>query len=141
MGVSTILAWSGFVAFLLALASAFTFGGPAERRGASIWLVGNVVTIGLQLVSPGKLPYLPALAVDLGLAAAFTWLALKNPQKLWPGFAAVAQTLLAAFSATRAIGFPLSEQEYLAAGNTASLGVALAICGGVWASRRPMQVD
>ena len=137
MDLSQILSSTGFVAFLVAVTSALVAGGPIERRGAAIWLAGSAVTIACQFASPGELPYLPVLVIDLALATAFIWLAIKNPQRLWPGCAAVAQALLAAFSATRAIGFPFSEAEYLAAVNTSSIGVALAICVGVWGSRRP----
>ena len=141
MGLVQILGWLGFAAFVLASAAGLTLGRRPERLGALICIAGAVASIGLQALSPEKLPYIAALVIDLSTAVAFAWLALKHPQKLWPGAAAVAQTLLVAFSATRAIGFPLSEDEYVAAINLASLGVAIALCGGVIASRLPQPVE
>jgi len=141
LDVAVILAWLGFLAIIAAIVGGLVLGGPVERRGALICVAGGVLSVGLQARWPDQVPFLAMLAIDLGMAIAFTWLALKHPSRLWPGVAAVSLTLLAAFSASRAIGFPLSEQEYRAALNVASIGVALAILGGVWARRRPQPLE
>ena len=141
MGLAQLLAWVGLAAFVLAIVAALVLGRKPERIGGAVCIVSALATLILTALSPHKLPYIGILAVDLSVAMAFAWLALKHPKKLWPGAAAVSQTLLVAFSATRAIGFPLSEEEYVAAINVASLGVAVALGAGAVLARRPLAAE
>jgi hypothetical protein len=71
----------------------------------------------------------------VALAIGLSVLTFRYPDKLWPGLAACAQTLVVAFSATRLLEFPLSETAYLTMLNVSSFAVALALAGGTWASR------
>lgn len=135
MDSTTLLSFTGIVSFVAAIVTAFIIGGRPERLGATVCVVGGMLSMGLQNLSPTELPFGAFLVIDLGMAAAFGVLAVKNPDKLWPGVAAVAQTLLMAFSASRALHFPLSETGYIAALNLSSTGVAIALLAGAWAHR------
>ena len=140
MDSSLILIWLGLGAFLAGIVGAFAFGGRDERLGACICVVGGGLTVLIQALS--KEPsHFAVLAVDLGMAIAFGLLAVRTPDKLWPGVAAVAQTLLMAFSASRALHFPLSEAGYIAALNLSSTGVAIALLSGAWAHRRGRKAE
>jgi len=129
------LAWLGVAVFSAAVLLGLGLGGRAERAGAGICLVGGLLTVALQTLIADEQLYVAAVTIDLAMAIAFAALAVKVPEKLWPGVAAVSQTLLVAFSATRMLEFPLSEKAYIAALNLSSLGVALSLASGTLVHR------
>ena len=132
----------GIAVSVLTLVMAFAFGRRVERIGAMICVLGGLFTTAAQAVAAGQLPHIAfLLTVDVGMAVAFGVLALSFPEKLWPGVAAVAQTMLIVFTATRALDFPLSPGAYTAAMNLSALAVSLSLAAGVvserWGRRRP----
>lgn len=134
MDPATVLSVFGISAFLCAVVAALALGGVAERIGACICTCGALASITVQSLSTTP-NYYALIGIDLAMAVAFTALAMRMPAKLWPGVAAVSQTLLVAFSGTRLIGFPLSQDAYIAAINLSSLGVAVALGAGACAHR------
>lgn len=110
-------------------------GGKVERAGAAILAVNVALTFAAQGLLGDHAPIYVLLLLDLAAALGFGALALRNPEKLWPGVAGVAMTFVMAFSATRATGFPLSEFAYLTALNLSSLLVKVAMVAGAWNHR------
>ena len=115
-----------------ALLFSLVVGGRTEHLGVAIF-VANVV--GCQIARAAGAPVLVLGTVDVATAAAYGVLALRNPEKLWPGVAGVATTFVMVFSATRAIGFPLSEIAYNSALNLAGLLVQASLVAGAWSHR------
>ena len=113
---------------------AFTsvFGGRAERIGAAIYGSNVGLTWLAQVVAPDAWSLYVFLTLDLSAGAFFGVLAVRYPDRVWPGVAGVAQSLLVAFTATRAIGFPLSPLAYVAAINISSFVVKASLVGGAW---------
>jgi hypothetical protein len=126
-----------FVAFAVLVCTvlfALAAGGKVERIGAAI-VIANVLLAGAAWGLFGA-PSLPvSLTLDIGTAVAFGLLAVRNPEKLWPGVAGVAMTFVMVFSATRAIGFPLSDLAYSTALNLSGLLVQGALAAGAWNHR------
>ena len=122
------------VAPIATVAFASIFGSRSERVGASIYAVSIVVTWSAQLVGD-KAPFFIFMGTDLLTAVALGVLTMRNPDKLWPGVAACAHTLVVVFSATRALEFPLSEHTYLVMLNVSSLAGLAALAVGTWAAR------
>ena len=109
-------------------------GGKVERVGAGILFANVVATFAVDgLVNDA--PVSVYLLIDGSAAVAFGVLALKAPERLWPGVAGVAMTFVAVFSASRAIGYPLSGLAYLLAINLSSLLVEAALVAGAWSHR------
>jgi hypothetical protein len=135
LSIAVFLSFLSIGMFLLSVLLALALGRSAERMGALVCAGGGVLTLVAQGVAVGGLPYLAFLSIDCSMAIAFGVLALRFPEKLWPGVAGVAQTLVVTFSATRALHFPLSEAAYTAALNLSSLAVGLSLAGGTIASR------
>jgi hypothetical protein len=119
---------------ILVIAYALFRGGKVERLGAGVcggfMLLTWVAQISLDA------PLYSFLMIDTAMAGAFGVLAVRNPEKLWPGVAGVGQTVVVVFSATRALSFPMSEVAYLVALNLSGLVVAGALGAGTWAARR-----
>ena len=112
---------------------AWVCGGAAERIGGAIFAVNvalNFLLYGLLDQGP-----LVIMACDLAAAVAFGVLAVRAPDKLWPGIAGVGQTLVVMFSATRLLDYPLSPLAYMIAVNLAGITVELALVAGTWMSR------
>jgi hypothetical protein len=119
--------------FLTAVTFAFAVGGRVERFGALILVGGLLATWSAQAIVHDR-PLIFALIDFLG-AASFAVLALKAPEKLWPGVAACSQLLVSVFSATRALEFPLSFEAYVLMLNVSGLGVVAALVAGTTTSR------
>lgn len=136
MSPELVLSWFGFASYQVAILVAFVIGGPAERAGGAIAAANVLLTTMAQLLAPDQLPYFAFLAIDLLAAAAFGVLALRAPEKLWPGVAGVGQTMVIVFSATRALDYPLSELAYEAALNLSCVTVGLALAIGAVLARR-----
>jgi hypothetical protein len=133
--VFAVLVGNALLIFALcAIVFAFVSGGAAERWGAATILACNLLSW-LSQAAFGSAPLTAFLLIDLTLVAGLGVITFRYPDKLWPGLAACAQTLVLAFSATRALHFPLSEVAYLTMLNVSSLVVALALAGGTWSSR------
>lgn len=119
---------------LSAMLFAGVCGGKAERQGAGIWLLLTMLTWTVQGVW-GVAPTTAFMMIDCVLALSFGWIALRFPNKLWPGLAGCAQFLVLIFSVTRAVRYPLSQEAYIVMLNLSGLGVTCALIGGTWASR------
>ena len=104
-------------------------GSKVERLGALI-VLANVLA-GILLRAAGA-PLHVSWGFDLLTAMAFGALALRNPEKLWPGVAGVAMTFVMVFSATRAVGFPLSDFAHSVTMNLSGLLVQAALFAGTW---------
>ena len=137
MSPEAILSWFSLAIFGLAVVFAIVAGGRAERIGGAIGAANFLLTVLAQGLTGAELPYITLLLIDLAAALAFGALALRFPEKLWPGVAGVAQTMVIVFSATRALDFPLSEEAYAAALNLSSLGVAGSLVAGSFMARWP----
>ena len=108
-------------------------GGRPERLGAGMILLACLVTWSRQALVDMTAVEL-SLVVDALLAIGLGGL-LYVYRLTWIGAAACAQTLLLAFSASRMVNFPLSEQGYLIALSLSSSGVFASIAIGAWAKR------
>jgi hypothetical protein len=123
----------GMVAFTLLFT--VVIGGRVERTGAGIMFANvsaTAVAGALMGVDPSPVVF---MVIDICTALAFGALALRNPEKLWPGVAGVAMTFVMVFSATRAIGFPLSPFAYMAALNLSGLLLQGTLIAGACAHR------
>ena len=112
---------------------AWVFGSRVERIGGTIFAV-NVAANFLLSGAFGQGP-LVVMACDLAAAIAFGVLAVRAPDKLWPGIAGVGQTLVVMFSATRLLDYPLSAGAYSIAVNLAGITVELALVAGTCRAR------
>ena len=121
--------------FVCVLLFAFVAGGRTEKLGVAIAVANVVIGILGRLVGGAEMPVYFSLILDLSTAVAFGVIAVRNPEKLWPGVAGVAMTFVMVFSATRAVGFPLSETAYTAALNLSSLLVQASLFAGAWSHR------
>ena len=108
-------------------------GRGEERAGAFLVMAATVTSFGVQALF-GKVPLTAFLAIDLLALTGIIVLFLRS-KLLWIGIAAVSQTLVLAFDATRYLDFPLTVNQFLLATNTAWLGVTLSLAGGAWARR------
>lgn len=124
------------VFLLAALGLAVVIGGRVERQGAAI-IVVNVVAGLVASAALSSDPYVvAACSIDVATALAFGVLAVRNPDKLWPGVAGVGVTFVMVFSATKAIGFPLNETAHVAALNLAGAIVHGSLAIGAVLERR-----
>ena len=117
------------------LVFALAAGGPVERLGAAIAFANVALAMVARQLFGSDAPIYPFLILDVLTALAFGVLAVRNPEKLWPGVAGVAMTFVMVFSATRAVGFPLSEFAYTTALNLSGLLVQASLAVGTWAHR------
>lgn len=108
------------VATFAVLLFAARVGGRAERWGSGVMLLAILLTWTVQaffgVVEAAK------LAIDMGLAIALAVM-LFRWKLFWLGISGCAQTLLLAFTASRFVGFPLSETAYVYALNFSSWGL------------------
>jgi len=125
-----------FGALLCTLAFACVWGGRLERTGAGVVFINVVIALVARQLLGADGPVWVFCAIDLLTAVVFAGLALRNPERLWPGVAGVAMTFVMVFSATRAIGFPLSELAYAVALNLPGLLVQGALVSGTWSALR-----
>lgn len=109
-------------------------GGKVERIGAAIAFANVAVAQAVLTILPDA-PMQVFVALDVSTAIGFGVLAVRNPDKLWPGVAGVAMTFVMVFSATRAIGYPLSEAAFTSALNLSGLLVQAALVAGAWSHR------
>lgn len=123
----------GMVAFTLLFTA--VVGGRVERTGAAIAFANLVATTAAGALIGEDTSPIVYMGIDLSTALAFGALALRNPEKLWPGVAGVAMTFVMVFSATRAIGFPLSPFSYMAALNLSGLLLQGTLIAGACAHR------
>lgn len=132
---STVLVNTSLILLSLsAMLFAGVCGGKAERQSATIWFLLTMLTWTVQ-AAWGVAPISAFIVIDCLLALSFGWIALRFPDKLWPGLAGCAQFLVLIFSVTRAVRYPMSEDAYLIMLNLSGLGVTCALIGGTWASR------
>ena len=110
-------------------------GGRVERIGVAI-LAANIAA-GLILRGVfGVGPSVPLVSfADALTALGYGVLAIRNPERLWPGVAGVAMTFVTVFSVTRATGFPLTGAAYDAALNLSGLLVQVSLFTGTCVHR------
>jgi hypothetical protein len=123
-----------FLVFELAtIASAWRFGGPAERAGAGILLAMVMVTYGgYGFLSPMFQNVDPVgLAVDLIGLAGFSWLGITS-RKLWPLWAASLQLLSTGAHFIRALEIPVRAPVYYWMKGIPTLGVILLLIVATW---------
>lgn len=135
MSPEALLSWLSIAVYASAVLLALVAGGRVERAGAAICLANTLLFFAVQNIAGERLPYGAFLAIDVAAALALGVLALRAPERLWPGVAGVAQSMVIVFSATRALDFPLSEAAYAAALNLSSLAVGLSLAAGVVSHR------
>lgn len=128
-----VAGWGGCILFALAV------GQRCERLGAGICLGGALLTACAQIVSLKLLnDYYPTTAfagVYIATSVAFAALALRYPEKLWPGVAGCFQFLVCMFSVSRQVNFPLDDQALVALSNVSALGVTTTLAVGSYLAR------
>ena len=134
MAFSAVLGLAVLVFTLGATLFALIVGGRVERLGAGLYAVGVLCTWSAQLFI-AQAPFVAFLVIDTATALLLGVLAVRNPEKLWPGVAGVGQTLVVVFSATRALQFPMSETAYIIALNLSALLVVLPMGFAAWLHR------
>ncbi len=120
--------------FALGILFAVVFGRTAERTGAALLAANAVLTLAAQATIDFA-PLYCLLAIDLATFLGLAWLTFANREKLWPGLASCAQLLVAMFSATRLIDFPLTSNQYMMMVSVCSVLTVSALVGGTAVSR------
>ena len=120
--------------FLAAVVFAGIFGRTPERIGAGLLATNAVLTL-LAQATISDAPFYYLIAIDLSTFLGLGWLTLTNTDKLWPGLAACAQLLVAMFSVTRVIDFPLTETQYAFMVSVCSMLTVSALAGGTLVTR------
>lgn len=133
-GGSLFQAWLSLTIYLVplgAIGGALIFGRSAERLGGIAIALAIAMTWAAQAVA-GRAPVQAFLLIDLTLALSLAGIAVRYPEKLWPGLAGCAQFLVFVFSATRVIRYPLTETAYLVALTLSSVAVLGCLVVGTW---------
>ena len=114
-------------------------GKPAERLGVAFYTVCFLVMMVFETVTGERLPTVPTLLLDTGIAFAFLVLAVVY-NSLWLGFAMILQGIglgLHAMHLTGAGAVQPGQIDYYALGNNLiSLGILITFVIGTWVSMR-----
>lgn len=121
-----------YILFLSTCAYAFWRGGPDERRGAWIFILGVIASlIAMANVTQRWHQFEPGLAaVDLAIFLAYLWLALRS-DKYWPlGMAGLALAVMGGH-ALRLVMPGLPAWQYWLGSVVWSWGMVLTLLGGI----------
>lgn len=125
-------------ALLLCLAGwgAVVRGGPLERRGAALFAVAWLASLGAQAIfrqpSPG--PWLPIL--DLAVLVALARMAWRSPRP-WPVYACGFQTLIVAGDLAKWVNPNLDVRLHLTLLAAMAFGAVGMLALGAWLPPRP----
>jgi hypothetical protein len=127
-----ILGWSATV---LVCALAWVKGGPAERWGSAIVLIGSIASLPIQLLLPAG-PEAVALLLSEGLyGLAFLLVALRYTSP-WLGGAMLLQALQFSLHAYYLVAERKHDLTYGIVNNLNSAGVLICILFGIFAASR-----
>lgn len=125
-----------------AWAYAWFRGRRPERYGATLYTACFIIMIVIETVTGERIPAVPTLFLDTGIAAAFLAFAVIY-NSLWQGAALILQGIglgLHAMHLTGSETVQPGQVDYYALGNNlVSVGILLTFVFGTWAARRAMR--
>ncbi|MBO9557522.1 MAG: hypothetical protein J7515_02915 [Caulobacter sp.] len=125
----------GWAATFLVCGLAWTKGGPAERWGSAIILIGAVAAGLIQMLLPARPETIALLLLEGLYSLAFLGLALRYASP-WLGGAMILQAIQFGLHAYYIVGERAHDRGFYLINNLNSIGVLICILFGIFATWR-----